>query len=411
MTSIRSQKASEHPIQHNNKKVLRVITRLNIGGPSIQAVSLTTRLKAFGYESLLVHGALSSGEGDMGYLLAQTDVEALKLPNLQRAVNLTADLSAAYRLYKVLRDFQPDIIHTHTAKAGALGRLVAVFYNLIPGRQHSVRIVHTYHGHVFDGYFGKRSTAVFLGLERWLAKWTDRIIAISPLIAEEIGGRYEIGRPDQVCSIRLGFDLAPFTGIDDRLRHASRERLVIPDNTLVVTTVGRLTEIKKHDLFLEMAQRVCSSRQDVLFFIVGDGELRDELEAMASAFGLESAVRFLGWRQDLSTIYAASDLFVLTSRNEGTPVALIEAMASGIPGVSTDVGGVRDVITSPSVGAVVPFGDAEALAGSVLSLLAAGTAERRAMGMRARDVVSRRFTIERLVVEIADLYGELINEE
>ena len=150
MTSLRIQNSSEYQIQEKQIKVLRVITRLNIGGPSIQAVSLTTRLKAFGYESLLVHGTLSSGEGDMGYLLAQADVEALKISNLQRAVNLKEDLGAAYRLYKILRDFQPDIIHTHTAKAGALGRLVAVFYNWIPGRQHSVRILHTYHGHVFD---------------------------------------------------------------------------------------------------------------------------------------------------------------------------------------------------------------------------------------------------------------------
>ncbi len=411
MTSIRAQNASGNPIQQKNKKVLRVITRLNIGGPSIQAVSLTSRLKAFGYNSLLVHGSRTPGEGDMGYLLAREGVEALKVPDLQRPVNPKRDFDAACQLYRVLCDFEPDILHTHTAKAGALGRLATVLYNLTRGRRHPVRIVHTYHGHVFDGYFGKRSTAVFLGLERWLARWTDRIIAISPRIADEISKRYAIGRSDQVCSIRLGFDLAPFVGIDDNMRHASRERLVIPDNTLVVTTVGRLTEIKKHDLFLEMAQRVCSSRQDVLFFIVGDGELRDELESIVSALGLESAVRFLGWRQDLATIYAASDLFVLTSRNEGTPVALIEAMASGVPGISTDVGGVRDVITSPSVGSVVPFGDAEALAGSVLSLLAAGTAERRAMGMRARDVVCKRFTMDRLVEEIADLYGELIDEE
>lgn len=411
MTSIRAQNASGNPIQQKNKKVLRVITRLNIGGPSIQAVSLTSRLKAFGYNSLLVHGSRTPGEGDMGYLLAREGVEALKVPDLQRPVNPKRDFDAACQLYRVLCDFEPDILHTHTAKAGALGRLATVLYNLTRGRRHPVRIVHTYHGHVFDGYFGKRSTAVFLGLERWLARWTDRIIAISPRIADEISKRYAIGRSDQVCSIRLGFDLAPFVRIDDNMRHASRERLVIPDGTLVVTTVGRLTEIKKHDLFLEMAQRVCSSRQDVLFFIVGDGELRDELESIVSALGLESAVRFLGWRQDLATIYAASDLFVLTSRNEGTPVALIEAMASGVPGISTDVGGVRDVITSPSVGSVVPFGDAEALAGSVLSLLAAGTAERRAMGMRARDVVCKRFTMDRLVEEIADLYGELIDEE
>ena len=410
MTSLRIQNSSEYQIQEKQIKVLRVITRLNIGGPSIQAVSLTTRLKAFGYESLLVHGTLSSGEGDMGYLLAQADVEALKISNLQRAVNLKADLGAAYRLYKILRDFQPDIIHTHTAKAGALGRLVTVFYNWTRGRQHSVRIVHTYHGHVFDGYFGKRATAVFLALERWLARWTDRIIAISPRIADEIGRRYAIGRPDQVCSIRLGFDLAPFVGIDDSQRRASREQLDVPNDTLVITTVGRLTEIKKHDLFLEMAQKVFLSRQDVLFLIVGDGELREELESMAGVLGLKAVVRFLGWRQDLSTIYAASDLFVLTSRNEGTPVALIEAMASGLPGVSTDVGGVRDVITSPSVGEVVPFGDAEGLARSVLSLLSDNHPERRAMGMRARDAVSKRFTIERLVTEIVDLYAELMNE-
>jgi len=410
MTSLRIQNSSEDQTQKKQIKVLRVITRLNIGGPSIQAVSLTTRLKAFGYKSLLVHGTLSPGEGDMAYLMAQEGVEALKFSELQRSVNLKAELITAYRLYKVLCDFQPDIIHTHTAKAGALGRLVTVFYNWTRGRQHSVRIVHTYHGHVFDGYFGKRSTAVFLGLERWLARWTDRIIAISPRIADEIGRRYAIGRPDQVCSIRLGFDLAPFLGIDDSQRRASREQLDVPNDTLVITTVGRLTEIKKHDLFLEMAQKVFLSRQDVLFLIVGDGELREELESMAGVLGLKAVVRFLGWRQDLSTIYAASDLFVLTSRNEGTPVALIEAMASGLPGVSTDVGGVRDVITSPSVGEVVPFGDAEGLARSVLSLLSDNHPERRAMGMRARDAVSKRFTIERLVTEIVDLYAELMNE-
>ena len=175
--------------------------------------------------------------------------------------------------------------------------------------------------------------------------------------------------------------------------------------------MGRLTEIKKHDLFLKMAQQVCSSRRDVLFFIVGDGELREELESMARVLGVDVAVRFLGWRQDLSTIYAASDLFVLTSRNEGTPVALIEAMASGVPGVSTDVGGVRDVITSPSVGYVVPFGDPAALSSAVLSFLAEGATERRAMGMQARDVVSKRFTIDRLVEQIAGLYDELLDEE
>tara|TARA_B100000029_G_scaffold516106_1_gene626914 strand:+ start:2890 stop:4125 length:1236 start_codon:yes stop_codon:yes gene_type:complete len=411
MTSIRIQNSSTGQTQNRKIKVLRVITRLNIGGPSIQAVSLTTRLKAFGCKSLLVHGSLSPGEGDMAYLLAQEGVEALKITELQRSVNPTADLVAACRLYRILRIFKPDIIHTHTAKAGAIGRIVTMLYNLVRGRNHPVRMVHTYHGHVFDGYFGKRSTAVFLGLERWLARRTDRIIAISPRIADEIVGRYKIGRPEQVCSVRLGFHLTPFLSIDDNFRRDSRAQLDVPNSKLIVTTVGRLTEIKKHDLFLEMAHKVLLSRQDVLFLIVGDGELREELESMAVALGLEAVVRFLGWRQDLSTIYAASDLFVLTSRNEGTPVALIEAMASGLPGVSTDVGGVRDVITNPSVGDVVPFGAAEDIARSVLSLLSDDHAERRLMGEQARDVVSKRFRVERLVEEIADLYEKLIDKE
>ena len=282
-------------------------------------------------------------------------------------------------------------------------------YNRTAGRYAPARVVHTYHGHVFDGYFGRTSTGIFLGLERWLARSTDRLIAVSPRIADDITKRYRIGRLDQVRPVRLGLDLAPFAGVDEAARRRARRQLAVPDGAAVVTTVGRLTEIKQHGLFLEMASRVLATRSDVLFLVAGDGELRVALEARAVALRLGSAVRFLGWRQDLPNIYGASDLFVLTSRNEGTPVALIEAMASGTPGVSTDVGGVRDVLGSSDVGRVVPSGDAAALANEVLSLLACGDTTRHAMGQRAREAVIERFAMERLVADVVALYDELLN--
>ena len=409
MTSITTRWSTGKLDRSRNRRVLRVITRLNIGGPSIQAVALTGRLAEFGYDSRLVHGSLSRGEGDMGYLLEREGVTATALPALRRAVRPVPDARAAWQLYRLMCAFRPDIVHTHTAKAGAVGRCAAMAYNRTAGRCAAARVVHTYHGHVFDGYFGRTSTEIFLGLERWLARSTDRLIAVSPRIADEITERYRIGRPDQVRPIRLGLDLAPFAGVDEAARRLARRQLAVPDGAAVVTTVGRLTEIKQHGLFLEMARRVLAVRGDVLFLVAGDGELRVALEARAAALRLGSAVRFLGWRQDLPNIYGASDLFVLTSRNEGTPVALIEAMASGTPGVSTDVGGVRDILGGSNVGRIVPFGDAAALASAVLSLLGWSDTARRAMGLRARDAVIERFAMERLVSDVVKLYDELLN--
>jgi glycosyltransferase involved in cell wall biosynthesis len=307
-----------------------------------------------------------------------------------------------------MRDFRPQIVHTHMAKAGTLGRLAAAIYNRTAGRLHAARVAHTYHGHVLDGYFSARKTRLFLAIERGLARTTDRIVAISPNIRRELLDEYRIGRSGQYAVVPLGFDLSAFAAIDDRARAEARAALQLDPEAHVVTTVGRLTAIKQQALFLEVAARVASSDPLALFVIAGDGDLRGALEDQARALGIERRVRLLGWRRDLPAIYAAADLLLLTSRNEGTPVALIEALASGVPGVSTDVGGVRDVLTDDSVGLTAADGDVSALAGHVLALLS-DPERRRRMGTAGRALVVARFSLDRLVDDVDTLYRDLLH--
>ncbi len=291
------------------------------------------------------------------------------------------------------------------AKAGLIGRAATLLYNRTAGRRRPARIVHTYHGHVLDGYFSRAATAAIIQAERGLGRGTDRLIAISPRIERELVQRYRIAPASAFEVIPLGFDLAPLGAIDDPARAAARQALQIPDGDLVVSTVGRLTAIKNHELYLDAAEAVLKSVPRALFLIVGDGELRASLEASAATRGIAGRVRFLGWRRDLATVYGATDVFALTSRNEGTPVALIEAMAAGVPGVATDVGGVPDVICSPEIG-VIAGNDGGAVAAALERLLASA-AERRSIGDRARASVLSRYALPRLVDDIARLYAQL----
>ena len=391
-------------------RVLRVITRLNIGGPSIQAIELSSRLADRGCQTLLAHGALAEGEGDMRYLLDGRSVAAdsvIEIPHLQRRVAPIDDLRAVVEIFQLLRRFRPAIVHTHMAKAGAVGRLATMIYNRTVPRERRARLVHTYHGHVLEGYFSSAVTAGFLVIERLLARATDRIVAISPRIREELLDEFHIGRRHQYRVVPLGFDLHELRSIDATARQAARDALHIPRGAPVVTTVGRLTPIKQHGLFLETAALIAASEPRAVFLIVGDGELRGALEQQARALGIADRTRFLGWRRDLAVIYGATDVFLLTSLNEGTPVALIESLAAGVPCVSTDVGGVRDVIDSGEVGLVAPPGDARSLADHTLSLLA-DPKRRCAMGERGRQSVTSRYRIDRLVDDIEALYREAL---
>jgi len=387
--------------------VVRIITRLNIGGPSIQATRLTRGLEPHGFQTTLIHGKLGEGEGDMSYLIAPGS-RAIYLDTLRRPLSPFNDLRAVVRLYGELKRARPAIVHTHMAKAGLIGRVAAAIYNLTRGESTRARVIHTYHGHVLEGYFSAAMTSVFITLERLLARATDRIVAISPAIERQLCDGFRIGRADQYRVVPLGFDLGSFAAVDDAARIRARQDLRLSADADVVCTVGRLTAIKQHRLFLETIAKVAAKRPNVVALIAGDGELRSDLEAYAAELKIADRVRFLGWRRDLANIYAAADVFLLTSRNEGTPVALIEAMASGVPGVSTDVGGVKDVITSEEVGARVPNADPDALAAPIVRYL--GDRElRRQSGIRARAAVLDRFSLDRLVRDVSALYSEVLS--
>ena len=386
--------------------VVRIITRLNIGGPSIQATRLTGALEREGFTTTLIHGRLGEGEGDMSYLIPP-GARAIRLETLQRRLAPLADVRALWRVYRELKRARPLIVHTHMAKAGLVGRVAAAAYNLTRGSSPRARVVHTYHGHVLEGYFSAPMTRMFIKLERLLARLSDAIVAISPAIERELQDDFRIGRRDQYRVVALGFDLAPFAAVDDTARAQARATLAIPADAEVVSTVGRLTAIKQHRLFLDAIAAAVTERPRLLALIAGDGELRGDLENYARRLGISDRVRFLGWRRDLAVIYGATDVFMLTSRNEGTPVALIEAMASGVPGVSTDVGGVKDVIASDAVGARVPDADASALAAAVIRYLV-NAALRRQAGARARAAVLDRYSLDRLVRDIVSLYRELL---
>jgi glycosyltransferase involved in cell wall biosynthesis len=362
-------------------------------------------LAARGFETRLLFGQLGAGEGDMSYL-ASSALDLRRIDTLRRPIAPLDDLRALRAVLAEMRAFRPDIVHTHMAKAGTVGRLAAWIYNRSIARERRARVVHTYHGHVLEGYFSPVTTRVFVGMERALAHVTDRIVAISPTIRDELVTEQRIGRSEQYRVVPLGFDLSALATIDDRQRAEARRSLDLSPAAHVVVTVGRLTAIKQHALFLDVARLVADRDSAATFLIAGDGELRAALENAARGLGLESRVRFLGWRRDLATIYAAGDVFLLTSRNEGTPVALIESLAAGTPGVSTDVGGVRDVLGSREVGLVAPFGDARQLADHVVALLA-DPARARAMGERGRQHAIARYQIDRLVDDIDALYREL----
>jgi glycosyltransferase involved in cell wall biosynthesis len=389
-------------------RVARIITRLNIGGPSIQAISLSRDLAAAGYHTCLIHGHLADREGDMTRLQPISAARTVYVNSLVRRISPLRDVRACWTIYRTLCRWKPDIVHTHQAKAGTLGRLAGIVYNWTAGQAGKARLIHTYHGHVFEGYFTPASTRLFLMVERWLARRTDALIAISPQVRDDLVRTFAIGTDAQVVVVPLGFDLTRFTAISTDDRASARRALGIPPDACVVTTVGRLTAIKAQSHFLRAARRL-DAQGSFVFLVVGDGELRPELESEAIELGIAQSTRFLGWRGDLDTVYAATDVFVLTSRNEGTPVALIEAMAAGVACVSSDVGGVRDVVTSDSMGTLVPFDDIDGLA-QAIGALAGDTAARIDMGLQARQAVRQRFDQSRLINDITAVYRRTLNK-
>ncbi len=390
-------------------RVARIITRLNVGGPAIQASEMSARLEAQDIHTLLIHGRLGPGEGDMSYLVPpEPAFEVTYLPALRRELAPLADAVAVERVFRRLCSFRPTIVHTHMAKAGTVGRIAALMYNATVGRRAPARLVHTYHGHVLDGYFSTWATRGFTAMERALGRRTDALIAVSPAVRRDLLERYRIGTAARFHVVPLGFDLTRLASLGPADRLAARVALGLDTNARVAALVGRLTAIKQPELFIEAAARIATADDRAQFLVAGGGELEAALRAAVAERGLSERVHFLGWRRDISTIYAASDVVAVTSRNEGTPVALIEGMAAAVPGVCFAVGGVPDVVTAPDLGVLVAEGDVSALAGAIHELFD-DDRRRLELGAHARASVSERFGIERLVRDLIAIYRRLVD--
>jgi len=405
-------------------KILRIIARLNVGGPARHVVWLTDAFSTDGNETMLIAGRVPEGEEDMAYFAEANGVFPNYIHEMSRELSLR-DAICVVKILRVIRHFRPDIIHTHTAKAGAVGRIAAILSNLIDSvtlRTQSRHVtVHTFHGHVFHGYYGPLKSRFFILIERFLARFaTSAIIVISKSQFQEIHGRYRIGRPEQFRIVPLGIDLEPFVNALES-RGETRRELGIGDGEVAVAYFGRLTQIKNLPMFLDAARLFLASPRaaNTKFFIVGDGAERARLEAMSREGGLAASVRFLGNREDVARLYAAFDIVALTSINEGTPLSIIEAMAARRAVISTLVGGVEDLLGGESRaigdvsvrerGLAVASGDAKSFAEGLI-YLAKDAELRHSLGCKASDFVIDNFGKQRLVGDIKELYRNLIRD-
>ncbi len=381
-------------------RVLRVIARMNVGGPAYQVILLTARLGPERYESRLLAGAVGPGEASFDDLADASGARWAHVRGLRPEIAPLDDLRALRRIAGEIRRFRPDIVHTHAAKAGTLGRLAA----LIAGGPRPI-LVHTYHGHVLSGYFGPVLNAVYRTIERLLGRATDCLIGVGQATVDELVD-LRVAPRERFRVVRLGLELERFFGVTREDGAEVRRSLGLADGEVLATFLGRLVPIKRVDVLLDAFARVCGRGVPIRLAIVGDGPLREALHEQAERLGVADRVAFLGYRRDLEAIAAATDIATLSSDNEGTPVFLIESGAAARPAVATDVGAVREVV-SESGGLVVPPGDPSAFA-DALAALAADPDRRRAMGERARAHVQARYDSERLLVDIDALYGELL---
>jgi len=377
--------------------VVRIIDRLNVGGPAIHAVLTTKGLDVRRFRTVLVTGSIEPDEGDMSYLLAQHGVDdVVSIPSLGREIRPLRDLQAAWQIYRLLRRERPQVVHTHKAKAGVIGRLAAMASGT-PVR------VHTFHGHVLSGYFGPWKSRVFTAIERTLAHTTSRLVTPSARLADDLASTYRVAPRDRFQVIPLGFDLSPFEQCEAH-RGKLRAELKLDATVKLVAIIGRMVPVKDHATFVAAAQLIAARRPDVHFVFVGRGALEAEIRADVRRRGLEHRSHFLGWRDDLPLIYADLDVAALSSVNEGTPVSIIEAIASGLPVVATEVGGVPDVLRNGARGSLVPPRDPRAMA-TAIERAFSPEAKARAGAMRAH---MDEYGAERLCRDLGDLYFELL---
>jgi glycosyltransferase involved in cell wall biosynthesis len=384
-------------------RVLRVIARLNMGGPALHVAYLSDGLRDRGYDTTLVAGSLALGEESMAVVAERLGVPIVTIPELHREISPLLDLRAAYRLADLIREVRPQILHTHTAKAGTIGRLAA---RLLGGAGPPI-VVHTFHGHVLRGYFDPVRSTAFRLLERWLARRTTALIAVSPEVRDDLVS-LGVAPREKFTVVRLGIELDERVGTDsDGPRAETRRALGIPADRFVVGWIGRMTGVKRTDDVLLAVRALRERGVDTVLCMVGDGPDRDAVERRAHQLGIVRDSLFLGYQEEVASYYAAFDALILPSANEGTPVSAIEALAGGRPVVATRVGGVPDVVRDGVDGFLVEPGDVDAMA-ERLSALAADPPLRHRMGEAGRASVHERYSVERLLDDIDALYRRLL---
>ena len=393
-------------------KILRIIARLNVGGPAVHTILLTQGLNNAEFSTLLVTGRVEDSEKDMLDYAEEKNIEVFVIPELGRKISLFKDLISLIKIFMLIKREKPDIIHTHTAKAGALGRIAGIFYNAT--RKDKAKLIHTFHGTVLQGYFGKLKTNFFIWIERLLGFFSDQIIVVSESVKKELLD-LEIGSPEKICVIPLGLDIdkllsIPYAKVNRRVNFGM---------------VARLVPVKNHKMLLSACKEFIrtngTASGSYRFLIVGDGELRQELEQAADELGINSNIEFCGWNLETFDIYNQLDVVVLTSLNEGTPLSLIEAMSAARPIIATDVGGVKDLFIKNrdykvknsnrlkiyDNGILCQSRDANGLAEAFYILLR-DEKLRQEMGNCGREFVRNRFSKERLIKDIQILYNNCL---
>ena len=394
-------------------RVLRILNRLIIGGPSKNAVYLTRYMQP-DFDTMLVIGGKEDHEQDADFLAIANNIDPTCISEMKRSISPYNDWAAYNKLKKLIKVFKPDIVHTHAAKSGALGRLAAKHSN-VPV------IVHTFHGHIFHSYFNSLKTNFFIRSERYLAGLSDAIVAISDVQKKELSGDFRIAAPDKFQVIPLGLDLDNFIINQDEKRHKFRTEFELDDDTVAIGIIGRLVPIKNHSLFLKGLKYVLDNTSvKVKAFIVGDGESRAAIQQMANSLGIKYTKQtdlvhpdpliFTSWRTDVDTIFAGLDIIALTSLNEGTPVSLIEAQAAGKPIVSTRVGGIADVVLENKTALLSEITDEKTFSENLL-LLVNDSSLRRKFSNTGKDYVISKFSYHRLVDDMSGLYHDLLDKK
>lgn len=383
------------------KKILRFISRMNVGGPALH-VTLLTKYLEDEYETLLVSGMLDKGDKHAGYLAEEKGINVRYIHHISRDINPFQDYLGYRAIKKIIRGFKPDIVHTHTGKSGALGRLAA-YHLKVP------HVVHTYHGHFYHSYFSSFTTNVLGRIERYLANRTEKIIVISPKQLKELSEDFPIAPKEKFIVVPLGFELGKFFKDTETKRKKFRTQFSISDDTIAVGLVGRMVPVKNHGMFLKVIAALQEKISDkkIKFLLIGDGYLRPRIEKMIDELQIRNLVTLTSWIENIEEVIAGLDIVALTSLNEGTPVSLVEALAGKKAIISTKVGGIEDFVEDNVSGYLVPVNDVKMFSEKMLVLI--NDKEKRILfGESGQKNVENLFSHERLIRDMKNLYEKLL---